>query len=93
MPVRKFRSIEEMKPPWREPGSSQLDRAIRRVLELGSAMTDRRFPPGIYRFRTIEEANQFGAEYEKRLAQLREHQGKRPSPSDTTPKDPGSRTP
>lgn len=56
MPVRKFRSIEEMSEPvWREPGSGELYEAIRRVWEFGRRTSRRRFRPGVYRYRSIEE--------------------------------------
>jgi hypothetical protein len=56
MPVRKFRSIEEMKRPvWREPGSPELFKAIREVWAFGHRTSNRRFRPGVYRFRSVEE--------------------------------------
>lgn len=57
MPVRKFRSAEEMnRPVWREPGSAQLLQAIRDVWEFGRLTSPRRFRPGVYRHRSLEEA-------------------------------------
>lgn len=59
MPVRRFRSVEEMnRPVWREPGSAQLLEAIRNVWEFGRLTSRRRFRPGVYRYRTIEEMQQ-----------------------------------
>jgi hypothetical protein len=56
MPVRKFRSVEEMNQPvWREPGSTELYRAIREVWDFGERTSRRRFRPGVYKFRSIEE--------------------------------------
>ena len=57
MPVRRFHSVEEMNQPvWREPGSPELYRAIREVWEFGQRTTSqRRFKPGVYRFRSIDE--------------------------------------
>ena len=58
MPVRKFRSVEEMEGDhWYEPGDPRLDRAIRRVWELGYHTLQPHFPPGVYKHRTIESMN------------------------------------
>ena len=55
MPVRKFRRIEDMTPPSRTAGDPALDRAIAFVLDTAARMTPLRFPPGVYKHRTIEE--------------------------------------
>ena len=56
MPVRKFRSAEEMnREIWRKPGSKELYDAIRRVWEFGRLTSTRRFRPGVHRYRSIEE--------------------------------------
>ena len=56
MPVRKFRSIEEMNQAvWREPGDPSLEQAIRALWQLGKRTSRTRFRPGVYRFRTISE--------------------------------------
>jgi hypothetical protein len=56
MPVRKFRTVEEMnRPVWRTPGSAELLEAIRNVWEFGRRTSRRRFRPGVYRYRSIEE--------------------------------------
>ena len=58
MPIRKFRSVEEMnRPVWREPGSPELYRAIARVWDFGQRTSKIRFPPGVHRHRSIEEMN------------------------------------
>lgn len=57
MPVRKFRSVEEMDMPWREPGDPQLYAAIRRVWDFGQRSWPRVFPPGVHRYRSIVELN------------------------------------
>ena len=59
MPVRKFRSVEAMEDSlWREPGDPGLCRAIDRVWRFAAETCPRRFPPGVYRHRSIEEAKQ-----------------------------------
>ncbi|MFZ2493515.1 MAG: hypothetical protein WA208_18710 [Thermoanaerobaculia bacterium] len=56
MPVRKFRSVEEMNQPvWRTPGDPALYRAIRDVWTLGQRTSSRRFRPGVHRYRSIDE--------------------------------------
>ena len=56
MPVRKFRSLEEMEDAlWREPGPS-LWQAIRRIWDFARRTTRLRFPPGVYRHRSVEDA-------------------------------------
>jgi hypothetical protein len=57
MPVRKFRSVEEMEDStWREAGDPRLWRAIASVWSFAARTCPKRFPPGVYRHRTIEEA-------------------------------------
>jgi len=59
MPVRKFRSLEAMEDSlWREPGDPGLWRAIDRVWRFAAETFPRRFPPGVYRHHSIEEAKQ-----------------------------------
>lgn len=56
MPVRKFRSAEEMNQPiWRTPGDPALYRAIREIWTLGQRTSSRRFRPGVHRYRSIDE--------------------------------------
>ena len=56
MPVRKFRSVEEMHQLiWRQPGDPMLYRAIAGVWELARHTNPRRFPPGVWKYRSIEE--------------------------------------
>lgn len=55
MPVRKFRSVEEMGDIWREPGPA-LWRAIASVWAFGARTLQPRFPPGIHKHRSMEDA-------------------------------------
>lgn len=56
VPIRKFRTVEEMSQPiWREPGDPELYRAIKAVWEFGQSTSGKRFQPGVRRFRSIEE--------------------------------------
>ena len=76
MPVRKFRSVEEMNQPnWRLPADPMLYRAMAGVWELARRTNPRRFPPGVYKYRSIEEMNraqeQWLAEHIEALARQR----------------------
>ena len=56
MPVRKFRTAEEMNQPiWRESGDPQLYRAIAGVWEMGRRTNPRRFPLGVHKYRSIDD--------------------------------------
>jgi hypothetical protein len=56
MPIRKFRSIEEMKEPhWRSPGDPELFRAMAGLWEVAWRTSRRHYPPGVHRHRSIEE--------------------------------------
>ena len=59
MPVRKYRSIEEMEDVlWTEPGSPEHGRAIQAVIELVNFFASKKqLPPGVFKFRSIEEAS------------------------------------
>ena len=58
MPIYKFRSIEEMDAQtWRTPGDPALYQAIRFTWELARRTNPRRFPPGVHKFRSIDEMN------------------------------------
>ena len=56
MPIRKFRSVEEMNQPcWRLPGDPALYAAIAGIWTAGARLQRRQFPPGVHRHRSIEE--------------------------------------
>jgi hypothetical protein len=58
MPIRKFRSIEEMDAQtWRAPGDPALYRAIAFTWELARRTNPRRFPPGVHKYRSIDDMN------------------------------------
>lgn len=56
MPVRKFRSISEMPEPWQDRGP-ELFRTIRSVWAFAARTVPMRFPPGVHRHRSIDEAD------------------------------------
>ncbi|AMY08920.1 hypothetical protein LuPra_02126 [Luteitalea pratensis] len=56
MPIRKFRSVEAMSAPtWREPGQPELRRVIEALWTNGLRLQGPRFPPGVHRYRSIED--------------------------------------
>jgi hypothetical protein len=80
MPVRKFRSAEEMNQPiWHSPGDPALYQAIAAVWEMGRRTNPRLFPPGVHRYRSIEEMSrardESEAEYVAALRTLRDAAG------------------
>jgi hypothetical protein len=56
MPVRKFRSVEEMnQPTWHQPGDPALYRSMALVWDFGRRTNPRRFSPGVERFASIDD--------------------------------------
>ena len=67
MPVYKYRSIEEMDAHlWRRPGDPELYRAMAFVWDLARRTNPRRFPTGVFKYRSIEDMNRAD---ERRLRQ------------------------
>ena len=65
MPIRKFRSVEEMDAPWREPGTPALWRAIAAVWAFGARTVGHRFPPGVHKHRSIEDAERLREKWDE----------------------------
>lgn len=64
MPVRKFRSIEEMKAArGYDRDDPRLPRVIEGIWDFGRRTARLRFPPGVYRYRSVEEMNARTAEW------------------------------
>ena len=57
MPVEKFRSVEDMRPPWRDQDDPANLRRVAMMLALYLRFAPRP-KPGVRRFRTLEEANE-----------------------------------
>lgn len=56
MPVRKFRSVEEMEGlVWREPGDPALYRAMERLFDLARRTRSRTASAGVRKFASIED--------------------------------------
>lgn len=57
MPIERYRSVEEMPPPpRRDPRDPATWAAIRELWALAQATLPPLYPPGVTRFRSIEEA-------------------------------------
>jgi hypothetical protein len=66
MPVYKYRHVDDMEDrSWREPGDPALFRAIRGTWEFARRTVRPRFPPGVYRHRSIAEAEQLRDAWER----------------------------
>lgn len=67
MPVRKFRSVEAIPPPPpRVPLDPQNLKLACDLSALAVGLRPRRFPPGLYRYRTVEEASRRRERWEVR---------------------------
>lgn len=56
MPVKKFRDISDMDEVAYEPGSGRLFEVIRHVWGLSDLICPLKFPSGVFKHRSIEEA-------------------------------------
>ena len=69
MPVQKFRYLKEMEISWVKPGTAEHSRSIQAVLALVSLFAPkRRFPPGVFKYRTVEEADTQRESWERQRA-------------------------
>jgi hypothetical protein len=69
MPVRKFRSVEEMSQPvWRTPGDPALFRAIAALWQLGVRTSTRHYPRGVHKHRSIDEMQQLQETWTKTMS-------------------------
>ena len=58
MPIHKFRDVSEMPDgPWYDRDDPALQGAIRRLWAFADRIGPLRFPPGVYRHRTLEDAD------------------------------------
>ncbi len=66
MPVTKYRSIEAMPDTtWHKPGAPELFLAMRHVWAFSARAFPRTLPPGVHKHRSIEEAHDQEAEWER----------------------------
>ena len=66
MPVYKYRHVSEMVDrSWRQPGDPGLFRAIRATWDFARRTTQPRFPPGVYKHRSIARAEELREAWER----------------------------
>ena len=59
MPIQKFRSVEEMPDlEWTDPKDERLLDRLRKLSARWAQLIPRSYPRGIFKFRTVEEAQQ-----------------------------------
>lgn len=64
MPVKKYRDLAEARrDQWSEGGSDENIRRLRFVLKLWGRLRPKRFPRGVFRYRSIEDANAAAEEW------------------------------
>lgn len=57
MPVRRFRDVAEMEDTLWQTRGPALFAAMRRVWDFAARTVEQRFPPGVHRHRSLEEAD------------------------------------
>jgi hypothetical protein len=68
MPVQKFGSLDDARQAlWRDPTHPSHLRRVAWLWRLGSQLAPQRYPRGVHRFRSIEEASQARADWESRV--------------------------
>lgn len=58
MPIRKFRDVSEMEDTLWHERDETLFRAIRRSWDFAARTVNLRFPPGVYKHRSVETADE-----------------------------------
>ncbi len=74
MPVKKFRDIADVQEPVHEPGSPELFEVIRYVWGLADVICPLRFPEGVFKHRSIEDAESLREQWED--ANFRAHRAR-----------------
>ena len=64
MPVRKYRDVSEIEEPVHVPGSPELYEVIRHVWGLSDLVCPLRFPEGVFKHRSIEDAERLRETWE-----------------------------
>ncbi len=64
MPIRKFRDVSEIEEPVYEAGSQRLFDVIRHVWELSDRICPLRFPAGVFKHRSVEDADLLREQWE-----------------------------
>jgi hypothetical protein len=64
VPVKRYRSVEDMREPWREREDPRLWAAISGVWKFAQMTCPLKFPRGVYKHRSMEEANRLREQWE-----------------------------
>lgn len=73
MPVRKFKNPDQMEAAtWLDADDPRFAATIAALWRRAALMAPLRFPPGVYKHRSIDEANRLSEEWEQSAL---EHQG------------------
>lgn len=79
MPVRKFRTLQDMEDSlWLRGDDPSLAARIARVWDFANRISVRRFPPGVHKHRSIERAQELRDRWEE--ANFRAHWERNSSP-------------
>lgn len=66
MPVQKFRTFDEAREAlWGEPGSPEHLRRVAWLWAFGRKLSPRRYPAGVHRYRSIQEAGRARERWER----------------------------
>jgi hypothetical protein len=72
MPIRRFRDVSEMTATSHRPGSRELLDATRRVWASSAVICPLRFPPGLYKHRSVDDAEALRRQWQ--VVNVREQQ-------------------
>jgi hypothetical protein len=65
MPIKKYRRVEDMEERcWFEPGDPKLWEALRNLARTAALAGGLQFPPGVYKHRSIADAERLRHEWE-----------------------------
>jgi hypothetical protein len=79
MPIKKFRDVSEMKRSAYRPGSAELAAATRYIWSLSERICPLRFPPGVYKHRSIDDAETLRKRWQKANTAAQQQRIRRPS--------------
>jgi hypothetical protein len=81
MPIKKFRDISEMTSPVHRPGSAELAATIRLIWRTSRQICPLHFPPGVYKHRSIEEAERLRHTWQQANVQAQQLRIRKPKPA------------
>lgn len=72
MPIKKFRDVSHMRRTVYRVGSPELAAAIRSIWRLSETICPLRFPPGVYKHRSIDDAEALRKQWQKANVQAQQ---------------------